>query len=136
MLSVQIVKVHIITCPFSWCPASGLFALHVSLFVFSYLQLLSGCLLLPLLLSLRNIEQIKKLLKNGSVEHEISLFWVPRRTLVSNKILEDEGVLGDVNVSEFPIYFLPLEDDVLSLELEDAFLELYLVSLNSAVYLS
>lgn len=111
-------------------------ALHVPPFAFSYLKLLSGCLLLPCSLSLRNIEQIKKLLKNGSVEHEISIFWVPRRTLVSNKILEDEGVLGDVNVSEFPMYFLPLEDDVLSLELEDAFMELYLVSLNGAVYLS
>jgi vacuolar protein sorting-associated protein 33A len=53
---------------------------------------------------------------------------VPRRTLVSNKILEDEGVLGDVNVADFHLYFLPLEDDVLSLELGDAFVELYLVS--------
>jgi hypothetical protein len=50
---------------------------------------------------------------------------------VSNKILEDEGILGDVNVSEFPLHFLPLEDDVLSLELGDAFMELYLVSLHS-----
>jgi Sec1 family len=78
-----------------------------------------------------NTEQIKKLQKNGSVEHEISIFWVPRRTLVSNKILEDEGILGDVNVSEFPMHFLPLEDDLLSLELGDAFMELYLVSLRS-----
>ncbi len=77
-----------------------------------------------------NVEQIKKLQKNGSVKHEISIFWVPRRTLVSNKILEDEGVLGDVNVSEFSMYFLPLEDDVLSLELEDAYMELYLVGLH------
>ena len=68
--------------------------------------------------------------KNGSVEHEISIFWVPRRTLVSNKILEDEGILGDVNISEFPMYFLALEDDFLSLELADAFTELYLVSLR------
>jgi hypothetical protein len=77
-----------------------------------------------------NTEQIKRLQKNGSVEHEISIFWVPRRTLVSNKILEDEGVLGDVNVSEFPMYFLPLEEDVLSLELGDALMELYLVRLH------
>lgn len=72
-------------------------------------------------------EQIKKLQRNGSVEHEISVVWVPRRTLVSDKILEDEGVLGDVNVSELPLYFLPLEDDTFSLELDDAFNDLYLV---------
>jgi hypothetical protein len=68
--------------------------------------------------------------RNGSVEHEISIFWVPRRTLVSNKILEDEGVLGDVNVSELPLFFLPLEDDMLSLELDGAFNDLYLVGVH------
>lgn len=36
-----------------------------------------------------------------------------------NKILEDLGVLGDVNVSELALCFLPLENDLLSLELDD-----------------
>ena len=44
-----------------------------------------------------------------------------------NKILEDAGVLGDVSVEEYPLYFIPLEQDVLSLELEDSFGDLYLV---------
>lgn len=79
------------------------------------------------LLTWFSLEQIKKLQRNGSVEHEISIIWIPRRTLVSNKILEDEGILGDVSVSEVPLYFLALEDDLLSLELEDSFLDLYLV---------
>ena len=74
-----------------------------------------------------SIEQIKKLQRNGTVEHEISIIWLPRRTLVSNKILEDEGVLGDVSISELPLYFLALENDVLSLEWEDSFSDLYLV---------
>jgi hypothetical protein len=74
-----------------------------------------------------SIEQIKKLQRNGTVEHEISIIWIPRRTLVSNKILEDEGVLGDVSISELPLYFLALENDVLSLEWEDSFSDLYLV---------
>ncbi|KAK5554549.1 Vacuolar protein-sorting-associated protein 33 [Exophiala xenobiotica] len=81
-------------------------------------------------------EQIKKLHRNGTVEHEISIIWVPRRTLVSNKILEDEGVLGDVNVSELPLYFLPLEDDMLSMEMEDAFHDLYLRNDPSSLYLA
>lgn len=79
------------------------------------------------MLTLFSIEQIKKLQRNGSVAHEISIIWMPRRTLVSNKILEDEGVLGDVSVSEIPLYFLALEDDVLSLELENGLSDLYLV---------
>ncbi|OAL32942.1 hypothetical protein AYO22_00027 [Fonsecaea multimorphosa] len=81
-------------------------------------------------------EQIKKLQRNGSVEHEISVCWVPRRTLVSNRVLEDEGILGDVNVSELPIYFLPLEDDVLSLELEESFNDLYLRRDPSPLFLA
>jgi hypothetical protein len=79
------------------------------------------------MLTLSSTEQIKKLQRNGSVEHEISIIWIPRRTLVSNKILEDEGILGDVSVSELPLYFLALEDDVLSLELEKCLSDLYLV---------
>ncbi|MCJ1310924.1 hypothetical protein MMC25_004592 [Agyrium rufum] len=70
--------------------------------------------------------QIKRLQKNSSSEHEFSVFLIPRRTLVCNKILEDEGVLGDVSVEELPIYFIPLADDVLSLELVDSFGDLYL----------
>ncbi|PYH94177.1 vacuolar sorting protein [Aspergillus ellipticus CBS 707.79] len=71
-------------------------------------------------------EQIQRLQRNGNVEHELSIFWVPRRTLVSNSILEEAGIIGDVNIAELPLYFVPLEQDVLSLELEDAFSDLYL----------
>lgn len=42
-------------------------------------------------------------------------------------MLEDAGIIGDVNIAEFPLYFLPLEQDILSLELDDAFSDLYLV---------
>ena len=72
-------------------------------------------------------EQIKRLQRNGNVEHEFSMFWVPRRTLVSNSVLEETGIIGDVSIAEFPLYFMPLEQDVLSLELEDSFSDLYLV---------
>ncbi|KAJ5928649.1 hypothetical protein N7466_007605 [Penicillium verhagenii] len=71
-------------------------------------------------------EQIKRLQNNGNVEHEFSIFFTPRRTLVSNAVLEEAGITGDVNIAEFPLYFLPLEQDVLSLELDSAFGDLYL----------
>lgn len=51
---------------------------------------------------------------------------MPRRTLISDSILEEAGVLGDASISELPLYFFPLEHDVLSLELDDAFQDLYL----------
>ncbi len=72
-------------------------------------------------------DQIKRIQRESQIDHEFSIFWVPRRALVCDKILEDQGVLGDVSVAEFALYFIPLERDVLSLELEESFSDLYLV---------
>jgi hypothetical protein len=47
--------------------------------------------------------------------------------VVSDQLLEGAGVLGEVSVSEWPLLFVPLADDVLSLELDDAVSDLYLV---------
>lgn len=47
--------------------------------------------------------------------------------MVCDKILEESGVLGDVSVEVFPLHFIPLEQDLLSLCYEDAFSDLYLV---------
>jgi hypothetical protein len=47
--------------------------------------------------------------------------------MVSDQLLEEAGVLGEASVSEWPLFFVPLADDVLSLELEDAVSDLYLV---------
>lgn len=74
--------------------------------------------------------------RSGTIEHEISIIWVPRRTLVSNKILEDAGVLGDVNIFELPLFFLPLENDLLSLELGKSFEDLYLRHDPTPIYLA
>lgn len=74
------------------------------------------------------LEQIKRLQNNGNVEHEFSIFFAPRRTLVSNAVLEEAGIIGDVNIAELPLYFMPLEQDILSLELDESFGDLYLVS--------
>lgn len=56
--------------------------------------------------------------------------WVPRRSLVSDHILEAAGVLGEATIHEYSLHFIPLADDVLSLELDSAFSDLYLVSLT------
>ncbi|KAL0257357.1 Vacuolar protein-sorting-associated protein 33 [Diplodia seriata] len=81
-------------------------------------------------------EQIKKLRHNGIVEHEFSVFWVPRRTLVSDQVLEEAGVLGEVSVAEWPLNFVPLSDDLLSLELEDSISDLYVRKDPTPTYLA
>ncbi|TAQ89692.1 hypothetical protein B7494_g1960 [Chlorociboria aeruginascens] len=71
-------------------------------------------------------DHIRRMQRESQTGHEFSVFWVPRRTLVSEKILEEAGVLGDTNIAEFPLYFIPLENDLLSLELDESFGDLYL----------
>jgi hypothetical protein len=80
------------------------------------------CTVLTLLL-----DQIKRIRRDSQIEHEFSIFWVPRRTITSDQLLEEAGVLGEASVSEWPLFFVPLADDVLSLELDDAVADLYLV---------
>lgn len=41
-------------------------------------------------------------------------------------VLEEHGTLGEATISELPLQFIPLETDVLSLELDSAFQDLYL----------
>ncbi|MBE3044126.1 Sec1 family protein, partial [Candidatus Bathyarchaeota archaeon] len=72
------------------------------------------------------LDQIHRLQRESQTGHEFHIFWVPRRTIVSDKILEEAGVLGDVTISELPLSFFPLERDVLSLELLESFEDLYL----------
>lgn len=59
------------------------------------------------------------------------MIWVPRRTLVSDRVLEEAGVLGDIAVEVLPLHFVPLDQDVLSLAYDDPFGDLYLVGLEN-----
>ena len=80
-------------------------------------------------------DQIKRLQRESQTGHEFHIFWVPRRTLLSDTLLEEAGVLGDVRVAELPLSFFPLEKDVLSLELDDSFRDLYLHKDPTPVFL-
>ncbi|KAI4114332.1 MAG: hypothetical protein LQ345_004871, partial [Seirophora villosa] len=80
--------------------------------------------------------QIKRLQQSSSVEHDFSIIWVPRRTLVSDRILEEAGVLGDIAVEVLPLHFIPLDQDVLSLALDDPFGDLYLQKDPTSIFLA
>ncbi|KAI9732416.1 MAG: hypothetical protein M1834_001624 [Cirrosporium novae-zelandiae] len=81
-------------------------------------------------------EQIKRLRRDSPIDHEFSVWLVPRRTLICEKIFEEEGVLGDVSISDLPVYFIPLENDVLSLELDSSFRDIYLERDPTSIFLS
>ncbi|KAK0734114.1 small conjugating protein ligase-like protein [Lasiosphaeria miniovina] len=69
--------------------------------------------------------QIRRLQRESQSPHEFHVFWV----------LEEAGVLGDVNIAELPLYFFPLEKDVLSLELDESFRDLYLAKDPTPIFL-
>ncbi|KAJ1960966.1 Vacuolar protein-sorting-associated protein 33 [Dipsacomyces acuminosporus] len=69
---------------------------------------------------------ISEQIRNSKEPVEYSLQLVPKRTLLCERILEEEGVLGDLTLGEYKMDFIPLENDLLSLELPNTFKELYL----------
>lgn len=73
------------------------------------------------------LAQIKRVQKASPISHDFTVFWVPRRTLVCEKVFEEAGVLGDVTSLEWPLWLQPLDSSLLSLGLDDCFAELYLV---------
>ncbi|KAI9592484.1 vacuolar protein sorting-associated protein 33A [Syncephalis fuscata] len=78
-------------------------------------------------------DHIKKYEREGkSMIYKI--FMVPRITLVCQQILEQEGVLGSVELDDCAIDMIPLDTDLLSLELKDTFKGLYIDGDYSSLY--
>lgn len=71
-------------------------------------------------------DQVKRHLNEGK-KHNYTLFLVPRSSTVVTRVLEEEGVLGEVNLSTFNLQFIPIADDVISLEHDPAFKEIWVV---------
>ncbi|KAJ1339401.1 hypothetical protein BSLG_005967 [Batrachochytrium salamandrivorans] len=48
---------------------------------------------------------------------DITVYFVPRRTLICDQILEEQGIFGDIAIGDYHLDIVPLEEDLLSLEL-------------------
>ncbi|CAI2165487.1 1983_t:CDS:10 [Funneliformis geosporum] len=66
--------------------------------------------------------------------YEYNLFFVPRRTKICERVLEDSGVFGDILYVFYHLDLIPFEDDLLSLELDNTFKELYLDGDYTSIY--
>ena len=51
---------------------------------------------------------------------EYSVFFMPRCTIVCKEVFDQEGVSGDVVLGEYALDFIPIDSDVLSLEMDAA----------------
>ncbi|TXG49476.1 hypothetical protein EZV62_025351 [Acer yangbiense] len=52
------------------------------------------------------------------LQREYFLYFVPRRSVACEKILEEEQVHNLMTIGEYPLYMVPLDEDVLSFELD------------------
>ncbi|XP_062574358.1 vacuolar protein sorting-associated protein 33B-like isoform X2 [Saccostrea cucullata] len=63
---------------------------------------------------------------NINFKRKYNIIFVPRKLHTCLSVLEYEGVIGHVTLSEFQLDFLPLDKDILSLELPEFFKTFYL----------
>ncbi|KAM3345442.1 vacuolar protein-sorting-associated protein 33 [Capsicum galapagoense] len=54
------------------------------------------------------------------IQREYFVYFVPRRAVVCEKILEEEKIHHLLTIGEYPLYLIPLDEDVLSFELDAA----------------
>lgn len=63
------------------------------------------------------------------------IYLVPRRTKLCDRVLEEEGVLGEIKeFKEFELDLIPFEEDLLSMEMDMSFREVFLEGDNSSLY--
>ena len=70
-----------------------------------------------------NIKQEER--RGGSgVKTDFHVFFVPRKSLLCEKRLVQAGVFGSLTCSSLPMYFFPLDTDLLSMELPTAYADM------------
>lgn len=58
------------------------------------------------------------------------IIFVPQKSYVCERYLEQEGLFGYFTILDFPLGFMPLDSDLFSLESDDSYQDFLLVILN------
>ncbi|KAI9278467.1 Sec1-like protein [Phascolomyces articulosus] len=78
---------------------------------------------------------IKQLSQGSDTRTDFSLYFVPQRTRVCERILEEEGVFGSITIGDYAMDWIPLEDDLISMELgPGTWKEIYLDGDHTSIY--
>ena len=80
------------------------------------------------------VRAIEKSRSRGEPPKQYTLFFVPRRSMLCEKVLEDEGVYGLLTIRECALELFVLEDDVLSLEQPSSFRDCFLDRDRSVIH--
>ncbi|KAM6584402.1 hypothetical protein CsatB_011404 [Cannabis sativa] len=68
------------------------------------------------------------------LQREYYVYFVPRRSVGCEKILEEEKIHHLLTIGEYPLYTLPLDEDVLSFELDLAYKECHVDGDTSSLW--
>ena len=72
--------------------------------------------------------------KDLNEQHDYGVFFVPRKTILCERVLVEQGVRGDCKLGAFQLDLIPFDDDVLSLEMPNAFPECFLEGDPTALF--
>lgn len=68
------------------------------------------------------------------MEKKFFVFFVPKRSLICEQMIEEKGFSEDIKIGELKIDFIPLDSDVLSLEMSNSFKNIYVDHDESSIF--
>ncbi|CAF0812306.1 unnamed protein product [Adineta ricciae] len=70
----------------------------------------------------------------GASPKQYGIIFVPRRSRVCEEKLKEQGVRGDIIIDELNLDFIPIDTDVLSMESNDCFRDIYLNNETTSLF--
>ncbi|XP_069840348.1 vacuolar protein sorting-associated protein 33B [Dendropsophus ebraccatus] len=83
-------------------------------------------LIRPRVKHVRHIANLVNADKKAGVSRKYKIIFSPQKFYVCDMILEQEGVYGDVTSDEWSFYLLPLDNDIISMELPEFYRDYFL----------
>ncbi|KAM6409822.1 vacuolar protein sorting-associated protein 33B isoform 2-T2 [Rhynochetos jubatus] len=80
----------------------------------------------PRVRTMRYIADIVNADKMSGRSRKYKIIFSPQKFYACEMVLEEEGVFGDVTCDEWSFYLLPLDDDIISMELPEFFRDFFL----------
>ncbi|XP_075362639.1 uncharacterized protein LOC142411888 isoform X4 [Mycteria americana] len=80
----------------------------------------------PRIKTMRYIADIVNADKMSGRSRKYKIIFSPQKFYACEMVLEEEGVLGDVTCDEWSFYLLPLDEDIISMELPEFFRDYFL----------
>jgi hypothetical protein len=75
-----------------------------------------------------NLSKIENLTTKDS---QISVFFVPQRSLLCDRLIHHKGITADIHIGELHLDIINIEHNVLSLEMKNSFADIFLVTLSN-----